>query len=119
MPTYDLLISVQLLPEFTGDNARLPDGFRILGPAEGPTGYRQTRMRVEDDSAPAWTEGKLITPMFTNHYKLNELGHSTGEIERVTVTAWTVEDEEAVRIANAVQRAEDAPGTTATTDGAA
>jgi hypothetical protein len=119
MPTYEVLVSDALLPDFANDSSRLPSGFRVLGPADGPSGYRSTRLRVEDDSAPSWTEGKLITPTFTTEYKTNTDGYPTGEIARVVITDWREEDQEAVRIAGAVQRAEDNPGTTATADGAA
>ena len=61
MPTYDVLVSDELLPDFTNDNPRLPNGFRIIGPADGPAGPGQVRMRVEDDNAPAWTGGELVT----------------------------------------------------------
>lgn len=89
MTTYDVLVSDKLLPEFTNDNPLLPEGFQILGPAEGPAREGRKRFRVQDDTAPAWTEGKLIIPVFTNEYEVNDAGHPTGNIVRVTVTHWT------------------------------
>jgi hypothetical protein len=89
MPTYDMLIADELLAEFTNDNPLLPEGFRILGPAEGPAGERCKRFQVQDDTAPAWTEGKLIDPAFTNQYEVNDRGWPTGNIAGVTVTGWT------------------------------
>jgi hypothetical protein len=89
MPTYDVLVSDELLPEFTNDNSLMPEGFRILGSAEGPAEPGTKRFRVQDDTAPAWTEGKLINPAFTNKYEVNDRGWPTGNIIRVTVTSWT------------------------------
>ena len=88
MPTYDVLVSDELLPEFISDNPRLPDGFRILGSVEGPAEGRARRFRVEDDDAPPWTEGRLIDPVFTAEYEVNDDGHPTGNVARVTVTGW-------------------------------
>lgn len=106
MPTYDVLVSDDLLPEFTNDNPRLPEGFRIIGPVEGLAGYRSQRFRVEDANAPEWTEGKLVTPTFTAEYG------ERGEVLRARVTAYHEENQEAVQISRAVQRAEDNPGRT-------
>ena len=89
MPTYDVLVSDELLPEFTNDNPAMPEGFRVIGPAEGPASHRTKRFRVEDDSAPPWTEGKLVTPAFTSQYEISEAGHPTGNVVRTTVTDWT------------------------------
>jgi hypothetical protein len=104
MTTYDVLVADELLPDFI-DNPLLPDGFRIVGPTEGPGGYRSARVRVEDDNAPEWTEGQLIEPTFRNHYK-------DGEIVRVTVTTYRRVDEVERGIARTVQQAEDNPGQT-------
>lgn len=90
MPTYDVLVADELLPEFTNDNPRMPKGFRVIGPvaAYGLTGHGHMRYRVEDDNAPAWTEGKLVTPVFTAEYETNDQGHPTGNLARVVVTDW-------------------------------
>jgi hypothetical protein len=112
MPTYEVLVSDALLPEFTGDGARLPEGFRIVGPAEGSSGYRSSRFRVEDESAPEWTEGRLIDPTFTNVYD-----DDGAAVVAVRVTGWNLLDEAVVRTAAAVQEAEDNPGRTVTVDG--
>lgn len=107
MTTYDVLVSDELLAEFTNDNnTQLPEGFRIVGPVEGPSGYRSTRVRVEDDNAPAWTAGRLVTPTFTVKYT------NDGTPVETSVTAYELLDEEAVRIASAVQNAEENPGKT-------
>ncbi|HEU4541172.1 MAG TPA: hypothetical protein VFR23_08605 [Jiangellaceae bacterium] len=106
MPTYDVLVSDELLPEFTNDNPRMPEGFRIVGPVEGLSGYRSKRFRVEDDNAPEWTEGKLVSPTFTADYD------ERGEVVRTRVTAYHEENQEALQISRAVQLAEDNPGRT-------
>lgn len=82
----------------------------LVGPVAGLAGYRSKRFRVEDGNAPAWTEGKLITPVFKEHYELNDSGRPTGNVERVTVTAWIEEDGATLRIGSAMQQAEDNPG---------
>lgn len=89
LPTYDVLVADELLPEFTNDNPRMPEGFRIVGPVAGlvDPGRRMWGFRVEDDNAPAWTEGKLVDPVFTAGYEMNDQGHPTGNY-RVTVTDW-------------------------------
>lgn len=87
MTTYDVLVAGELSAEFTNDNPRRPEGFRIVGPADGP-GYGAKRYRVEDDNAPAWTEGKLVEPIFTTEYEKNDQGHPTGNVSRVVVTDW-------------------------------
>ncbi len=89
MTTYDTLISDDLLPGFTDGSLRMPDGFRIIGPADGPAPPRCKRLRVADDNAPAWTEGKLITPTMTAEYETNDRGVPTGNVSRVVVTDWT------------------------------
>jgi len=113
MPTYEVLISDALLPQIAAEDARLPAGWRILGPADGPSGYRSKRFRVEDDDAPGWTEGKLVTPSFTSIYA------DDGSVAEVRVTAWDLLSEDAVRISGAVMDAEDNPGRTFTVDGPA
>jgi len=40
---------------------------------------------VEDDNAPQWTEGKLITPTFTSQYD------DRAQVTGVTVTDWIEE----------------------------
>lgn len=104
MTTYDVLVSDSIVDEFLADGPRRSEGFRVLGPAEGPAAYRAKRFRVEDDNAPEWTQGKLIDPVFTAHY------NDEGEVDRVTVTGWTEVDEEALRIGTAMQQVEDNPG---------
>ncbi|HEU4543064.1 MAG TPA: hypothetical protein VFR23_18175 [Jiangellaceae bacterium] len=104
MTTYDVLVSDELLSDFI-DNPLMPDGFRIIGPVEGPGGYRSTRVQVEDDNAPEWTEGQLVEPIFTSHYE-------DGKIARVTITEYLRVDEEERRISRVVQQAEDSPGET-------
>ncbi len=89
MPTYDMLVSDELVPAFTNDNPNTPKGFRIIGPADGPAPPRCKRLRVADDNAPAWTEGKLITPTMTAEYETNDRGVPTGNVSRVVVTGWT------------------------------
>lgn len=106
MTTYDVLVTNELLPDFISGNTKLPDGFRIVGPVDGPAGYRCTRIRVEDASAPAWTDGKLIEPTFTADYD------EAGKVIKTRVTSYRELDEEATRIASAVERAEDNPGHT-------
>ncbi len=91
MPTYDLLVADALVSEFTNDNPRTPVGFRIVGPADGPAGPASKRFRVQDDNAPAWTEGKLISPVFKTEWESGEAGLPTGNIVRVVVTDW-IED---------------------------
>ena len=88
MPTYDMLVADELLPEFVSDNPRLPEGFQILGSVEGPAEGRPRRFRVKDDDAPPWTEGKLIDPVFTAEYEVDDAGHPTGNVARVMVTGW-------------------------------
>lgn len=85
MTTYEVLVSDELLPEFTSDNPRMPKGFRVLGRVENRAGHGQTRLRVEDDNAPAWTEGKLITPTLQSHHGPD------GEISEITVRDWREE----------------------------
>lgn len=104
MTTYDVLVSDELLPDFV-DNPLLPDGFRIIGPIEGPGGYRSTRVRVEDDNAPEWTESQLVELIFTSHYE-------DDKVVRVTISEYVRADEDERRISRAVQRAEDNPGKT-------
>lgn len=70
MAVYDVLVSDELLPDFTNDNPLMPAGFRVLGRAEGPAGPHQVRMRVEDSHAPEWTQGRLVTPTFESVYHL-------------------------------------------------
>jgi hypothetical protein len=93
LPIYDVLVADELLPEFTNANPRTPAGFRILGPVDGPTERGTTRLRVQDDNAPDWTEGKLISPTFTATYETDERGASTGDVSRVAVTDWTARSE--------------------------
>lgn len=106
LPTYDVLVSDELMPEFTNDNPNLPKGFRVIGPADGPSGYRSTRVRVEDDSAPDWTEGRLVAPTLTAEYD------DAGQVTRTSVTDYRLEDEEAAATSEAVMRAQDNPGRT-------
>lgn len=87
MTTYDVLVADELLPEFTG-SSRMPDGFRVIGPADGPASPGSKRFRVADDNAPAWTEGKLVTPVMTAEYEANDRGWPTGNVSRVVVTDW-------------------------------
>lgn len=105
MTTYDVLVSNELLAKFT-ESATLPEGFRFIGPADGPSGYRSTRMRVEDDSAPETVAGKLVDVVFSVEYDEN------GSVTKTRITDYRILDEEAVRIAGAVQLAEDNPGHT-------
>jgi len=88
MPTYDVLVSDELLPEFSNDNPLMPEGFRIVEAVAGPTGHRATRIRVQDDTAPSWTDGKLIEPIFTSQYEVNDHDHPTGNVVRTTITGW-------------------------------
>jgi len=92
VPTYDMLISDELVAEFTG-TAQWPEGFRIVGPGDGPAGTHYGRFRVQDDNAPAWTEGKLISPVFTNEFEVTDAGLPTGNVSRVTITDWREETE--------------------------
>jgi hypothetical protein len=93
MATYDVLVSDELLPEFTNDSHRKPVGFHILKRVGEGTAPWLSRYRVQDDSAPAWTEGKLITPTFTADYEmLND--RPTGNFT-VRVTGWTEEPQAA------------------------
>jgi hypothetical protein len=108
MPTYDVLVSDELLPEFNNDNPRLPNGFRIVGPADGPAGYRSVRMRVDDVNAPQWTEGRLVAPMFIANYD------DDGNPLKNTISGYALESEEAAAASAVVQRAEDNPGRTFT-----
>lgn len=109
MTTYDVLVSNEMLSELTSSTT-LPEGFRIVGPAEGPAGYRSTRMRVEDDNAPEWTDGKLIEVVFTASY-------DEGKVTATHISAYRPVDEDAVRISGAVQRAEENPGHTIHVEG--
>jgi hypothetical protein len=111
MPTYDVLVADGLVDEFTNDNARLPEGFRIVGPVGGLTGYRSKRIRVEDSNAPKWTEGKLISPVFQSHYD------DRGSVSRVTIMGYDEVNQEALRISGAVQLAEENPGRTIHVEG--
>lgn len=88
MTTYDVLVSDELLPEFTNDNPRTPEGFRIIGPVDGPAARGCKRFRVEDDTAPGWTEGKLIDLVFSAEYETNDQGRPTGKVSRVVVADW-------------------------------
>lgn len=91
MPTYDMLVSDLLESEFATNSPRLPAGFRILGPVDGPARALSKRFRVQDDSAPPWTEGKLIQPVFTSEYEVDAAGHPTGNVARVAIADW-IED---------------------------
>lgn len=115
MTTYDVLVADELLPHFTNDNPLMPAGFRVVGTADGPAGPHQARIRVEDDNAPAWTEGRLITPTFTEH-RPSPLGPTT-----VSVSAYHPEPEPAAHtraepIAEAIREATDNPGRIVTVD---
>jgi hypothetical protein len=95
MPRYEMLVADELLPELAdASNPGRPEGFRVLplaAPQPGPPAVGRTVVQVEDDNAPPWTEGKLITPTFTTVYEVNSEGHPTGNVAGVTVTDW-VED---------------------------
>lgn len=88
MPTYDMPVSDELLPDFVSAAAKLPENFRVIGPAEGPSEPGTTRVRVQDDAAPAWTEGKLISAVFSAAYELDDAGQLTSTVSRVTVSDW-------------------------------
>lgn len=96
MPIYDVLIADELLPEFTNDNLRMPERFHIIEATGGPVADpRQKRFRVQDDNAPAWTDGKLISPVFRSEYG------DDGKVTRVTVIEWHEEHADLLRYRSA------------------
>jgi predicted RNA-binding protein with TRAM domain len=77
LTTYDVLVSTELLPSFTDGTARLPAGWRVVETPDPEPEAAWVRVRIEDDNAPAWTEGKLVDPTFT--VVTNGL-HPTGDV---------------------------------------
>lgn len=84
MTTYEVLVSDELLSDFTNDNPRMPEGFRIIGAIHDRTGNGSKWFRVQDDNAPAWTEGKRIEPIFLAEYETGD----PAKVSRVVVTDW-------------------------------
>jgi hypothetical protein len=78
MTTYEVLVAPELLPSLTDGSGRLPSGWRVIeAPAPEP-GATRVRVRVEDDNAPAWTEGRLVDLEFT---MVTRMGEMTGAVE--------------------------------------
>jgi hypothetical protein len=89
MPTYDTLLSDAVVERIA--ELAWPEGMRLVGPADGPSLTGTQRFRVEDDNAPDWTEGQLVTPTLLTEYEVNSAGHSTGNVAKTTVAGWRVE----------------------------
>ena len=85
MPTYEVLVADGLLPEFTNDNPAMPAGLQVQEALLEPDARQGvTRVRISDENAPAWTEGKLVDLTFTAHY------NDDGTAARATVSGYAL-----------------------------
>jgi len=89
MPAYDTLLADAVAERIA--ELAWPEGMRLVGPVDGPAPTGTQRFRVEDDNAPDWTEGQLVTPTLLTEYKVNSAGYPTGNAAKVTVVGWRVE----------------------------
>jgi hypothetical protein len=89
MPAYDTLLSDALVEHIA--EIDWPEGMRLVGPADGPSPTGAQRFRIEDDNAPDWTEGQLVTPTLLTEYEVNSAGYPTGNVAKVIVSGWRVE----------------------------